>query len=408
MRHDSGNHQRTDHSHGSVMKELRENGGIPGGTVLLMAVMAGLTVASIYYNQPLLGMISRDLGISHFTADMVTVVTQAGYAAGLMLVLPAGDLWSRRRIVVTCMLLSALMLLAIALSGSIHLICAASFVLGVSSVVPQLFIPLAGQFSEPGNRTRNIGFVLSGLLTGILAARVISGFLGEWLGWRAMFLIASAVMVICTAVCLFLMPVTKKNFEGTYLSLLRSIIGIVREHQQIRLNSVRSAFGFGSMLTLWACMAFHVSGAPFFSGSDAVGWLGLCGMAGAIAASGMGRIIHRFGVRRLCVIGALIQLLGWGVAFIFGGTWSGLIAALILVDVGTQCQQLSGQSGSLSEIPGASSRVNTIFMATFFVGGCLGTFFAGLGWEHFGWTGVCLTGALFASGSLLASAFDRK
>ncbi len=408
MRHDSGNHQRTDHSHGSVMKELRENGGIPGGTVLLMAVMAGLTVASIYYNQPLLGMISRDLGISHFTADMVTVVTQAGYAAGLMLVLPAGDLWSRRRIVVTCMLLSALMLLAIALSGSIHLICAASFVLGVSSVVPQLFIPLAGQFSEPGNRTRNIGFVLSGLLTGILAARVISGFLGEWLGWRAMFLIASAVMVICTAVCLFLMPVTKKNFEGTYLSLLRSIIGIVREHQQIRLNSVRSAFGFGSMLTLWACMAFHVSGAPFFSGSDAVGWLGLCGMAGAIAASGMGRIIHRFGVRRLCVIGALIQLLGWGVAFIFGGTWSGLIAALILVDVGTQCQQLSGQSGSLSEIPGASSRVNTIFMATFFVGGCLGTFFAGLGWEHFGWTGVCLTGALFATGSLLASAFDRK
>lgn len=408
MRHDSGNHQRTDHSHGSVMKELRENGGIPGGTVLLMAVMAGLTVASIYYNQPLLGMISRDLGISHFTADMVTVVTQAGYAAGLMLVLPAGDLWSRRRIVVTCMLLSALMLLAIALSGSIHLICAASFVLGVSSVVPQLFIPLAGQFSEPRNKTRNIGYVLSGLLTGILAARVISGFLGEWLGWRAMFLTAAVLMIVCTAVCLFLMPETKRNFEGSYLSLLRSIIAIVRGHPRIRLNSVRSAFGFGSMLALWACMAFHIAGEPFFCGSDAVGWLGLCGMAGAIAASGMGRIIPRFGVKRLCVSGAIIQLLGWGAAFIFGGTWAGLIAALILVDVGTQCQQLSGQSGSLSEIPGASSRVNTIFMATFFVGGCLGTFFAGLGWEHFGWTGVCLTGALFASGSLLASAFDRK
>lgn len=408
MRHDSGNHQRTDHSHGSVMKELRENGGIPGGIILLMAVMAGLTVASIYYNQPLLGMISRELDISHFTADMMTVVTQAGYAAGLMLVLPAGDLWSRRRIVIACMLASALMLLAISLSGSIYLICAASFVLGVSSVVPQLFIPLTAQFSEPRNRTRNIGFVLSGLLTGILAARVISGFLGEWLGWRAMFLIAAAVMVICTAVCLFLMPLTKTNFSGTYLSLLRSIIAIVREHPRIRLNSVRSAFGFGSMLTLWACMAFHLAGEPFFCGSDAVGWLGLCGMAGAIAASGMGRIIPRFGVKRLCVTGALIQLLGWGVAFIFGGTWAGLIAALILVDVGTQCQQLSGQSGALAEIPGASSRVNTVFMATFFVGGCLGTFFAGLGWEHLGWAGVCLTGALFASGSLLVSAFDRK
>ena len=390
------------------MNELRENGGIPGGIILLMAVMAGLTVANIYYNQPLLGMISRDLGISHLTADMMTVVTQAGYAAGLMLVLPAGDLWSRRRIVITCILASFLMLLAIALSDSIYLICAASFVLGVSSVVPQLFIPLTGQFSEPRNKARNMGFVLSGLLTGILAARVISGFMGGWLGWRAMFLTAAAVMVICTAVCLFLMPATKTNFEGSYLSLLRSITGIVRDHPQIRLNSIRSAFGFGSMLALWACMAFHVSGAPFFCGSDAVGWLGLCGMAGAVAASGMGRIIPRFGVKRLCVSGALIQLLGWGVSFLFGGTWAGLIAALILVDIGTQCQQLSGQSGALAEIPGASSRVNTIFMATFFTGGCLGTFFAGLGWEHSGWTGVCLTGALFASGSLLVSAFDRK
>ena len=390
------------------MNELRENGGIPGGIILLMAVMAGLTVANIYYNQPLLGMISRDLGISHLTADMMTVVTQAGYAAGLMLVLPAGDLWSRRRIVVTCMLASFLMLLAIALSGSIYLICAASFVLGVSSVVPQLFIHLTAQFSEPRNKARNIGFVLSGLLTGILAARVISGFLGEWLGWRAMFLIAAAIMLACSAVCLFLMPVTKRNFEGSYLSLLRSIIGIVRDHPQIRLNSIRSAFGFGSMLALWACMAFRVAEAPFCRGSDAVGWLGLCGMAGAIAASGMGRIIPRFGVKRLCVSGALIQLLGWGVSFLFGGTWAGLIAALILVDIGTQCQQLSGQSGALAEIPGASSRVNTIFMATFFTGGCLGTFFAGLGWEHWGWTGVCLTGALFASGSLLVSAFDRK
>ena len=390
------------------MNELRENGGIPGGIILLMAVMAGLTVANIYYNQPLLGMISRDLGISHLTADMMTVVTQAGYAAGLMLVLPAGDLWSRRRIVITCMLASFLMLLAIALSDSIYLICAASFVLGVSSVVPQLFIPLTGQFSEPRNKARNMGFVLSGLLTGILAARVISGFMGGWLGWRAMFLSAAVLMIICTAVCLFLMPVTKTNFEGSYLSLLRSITGIVRDHPQIRLNSIRSAFGFGSMLALWACMAFHVSGAPFFCGSDAVGWLGLCGMTGAVAASGMGRIIPRFGVKRLCVTGAIIQLLGWGVSFLFGGTWAGLIAALILVDIGTQCQQLSGQSGALAEIPGASSRVNTIFMATFFTGGCLGTFFAGLGWEHWGWTGVCLTGALFASGSLLVSAFDRK
>lgn len=388
------------------MRQLKENGGIPRSTILLMAVVAGITVANLYYNQPLLEKISEQLHIGHTAANLITVITQAGYAVGLLLIIPSGDLYSRRRIVLCSMLMAAAMSAVMGLSSDIRMLWGASLLLGASSVIPQLFIPLAGQFSEPENKARNMGYVLSGLLTGILAARVVSGFVGEWFGWRAMFFVASGLMVVCCGICLRLMPDTKRNFSGTYRQLMTSLWTIMRDHPQIRLNSVRGGFGFGSMLAIWSCLAFRLAGPPFYEGSDMVGILGLCGMAGAIAASGIGRYIARFGVRRFSVVGACVQLLGWLVSAVWGGSYAGLILALILVDIGNQCQQLSGQSDTISEIPEASNRANTLFMTTYFVGGCLGTFCAGVGWEQAGWGGVCMVGAAFALGSLAMSAMD--
>lgn len=383
------------------MIELKENGGIPRIILLLMAVMAGLTVANLYYNQPLLELISVDLGISRVLTNLITVVTQVGYVLGLLLIIPTGDLYSRRSIVVVCMLCSALMSLAIAFSTNIYVIWFASLFLGGCSVVPQLFIPVAGQFSRPENKARNMGYILSGLLTGILGARVVSGAIGEWLGWREMYLIASFIMVVGCLLCLRMMPAMQQNYSGTYIKLLRTVWGIFKEHPRIRLYSVRAAFAFGSMLAIWACLAFHLSEAPFYAGSNMVGLLGLCGIAGALAASGMGRLIPRYGIRRLSGVGACLQLLAWAIAYVFGDTYIGLAVAIVIIDIGVQCQQLSNQSGCLHEVPTASNRVNTIFMTTYFVGGSLGTFFAGLGWQQFHWLGVCIVGIAFALCSLI-------
>mgnify|MGYP000903125587 FL=1 len=389
------------------MVELKENEGIPKGIVMAMAILAGITVSNLYYNQPLLEMISDDLGISQVTANLMTVITQVGYAFGLLFIIPSGDMFSRRRIITICMMIAAVMALVIGLSDNIYLICAVSLLLGATSVIPQLFMPVAGQFSQPKDKAKNIGYVLSGLLTGILAARVVSGFIGEWLSWRAMYYIASALMVICCVVSLRIMPEMKRNFLGTYPQLMLSVWTIFRTHPRIRLNSLRGGLAFGSMLSIWSCMAFHIAGKPFCAGSDMVGILGLCGMAGAFAASGLGKYVPKYGIAKFSFFGASLQIIGWLIACIFGNGYLGLIVALITVDIGTQFQQLSNQTGCIAEIPEASNRANTIFMTLYFIGGSLGTFLSGLGWSMLGWNGVCIVGASFAMVSLVITSLVK-
>lgn len=373
-----------------------------------MAVLAGLTVANMYYNQPLLEMMQGDLHVTMVQANMITVVTQIGYACGLLFVIPAGDLYNRRHITVTCMSLAAVMLLAITFAKSIYIIWGASFLLGVCSVIPQIFMPIAAQFSKPENKSRNMGILLSGLLCGILGSRVISGFIGELFGWQMMFGIAAVMMILCMITTLLILPRMKRNFTGSYPGLMKTVFSIVASNSTVRLFAIRSAFGFGSLLALWSCLAFHLAEAPFNAGSDKVGMLGLCGLASALACTGIGKYLPRYGYHKFSLAGSVLQLAGWLVAFFMGDSYTGLILAIILVDVGVQFHQLSGQSGCIAQMPSASSRVSAIFMTIFFIGGSLGTFLAGLGWHQAGWTGVSLTGFAMATIALLITLISRK
>lgn len=213
-------------------------------------------------------------------------------------------------------------------------------------------------------------------------------------------------MVACLVLTLWTMPQMQQNFKGNYAELMHSVGRIFLDHPTIRTNAMRAAFGFGSTLAFWACLAFHLADSPFHSGSDAVGYLGLCGIASAMVASGIGKYIPRFGVNRFCLVGSVCQIMAWMVAYIWGDTYPGLIIALIMVDGGLQCLQLSNQSACIQEVPEASNRVNTIFMTTYFIGGSLGTFCAGQGWHMAGWAGICAVGVLFATISL-AITFTR-
>lgn len=390
------------------MKQLKENEGIERSLLLAMAIIAGLTVANCYYNQPLLELIRHDMGVSQHEANLITVVTQIGYALGLCLLIPMGDLYSRRRIIVVNMTVAAIMTIIIAVAHKVWIVWGASLLLGACSVIPQFFIPIAGQYSEEKHKSRNMGIVLSGLLTGILASRVVSGFVGEWLGWREMFFIAALVMILCMFLTLKIMPQIKSNYVGTYKGLMVSVFNIVKNNGRIRLYAVRAAFSFGSMMAIWSCLAFRLAQAPFYSGSEMVGTLGMCGIAGALAASGVGKLVNQWGIRKMSIHGACLQLMAWSVAYLFGDTFMGLVVAIILVDVGLQCLQLSNQSGCIQEIPQASNRANTIFMTTYFIGGSFGTYCAGLAWTHEGWMGVCAIGAIFATISLCITCFNRR
>lgn len=389
------------------MIQLEENKGIPRSILIMMSVVAGLTVANLYYNQPLLEEMKASLGANEVETNLITVITQAGYAAGLLFVVPLADMLSRRKIIMTNMATAVLMALVIAFTADIKVVWVASFILGMCSVVPQIFVPMAGLFSKPENKSRNMGYVLSGLLTGVLGARVVSGYLGDWIGWRAMFGIAALIMLICLAVTLKMLPVMRPSFKGSYPQLMRTVGEIFFSHPNIRLYSLRASCSFASMMSVWSCMAFHLSGSPFNAGSDKVGLLGLCGIAGAMAASGVGKYIPRFGILRFSTFGSIFQLIAWSIAFLFGGFYAGLALAIILVDIGAQCQQLSNQSGCLKEVPHASNRANTIFMTSLFIGGSLGTFCSGAIWPHWGWHGVCFVGILFGMLSLFISAYEK-
>ncbi len=390
------------------MVELKENRGIPRHVLLMMAIIAGFTVANCYYNQPLLELIRQDLGINEQRANLITVITQIGYALGLLFLIPMGDLYSRRRIIIINMSLAAIASVAIAFAQNIQLVWGASLVLGSCSVIPQYFIPIASQFSIPKNKNRNMGFVLSGLLTGILASRMVSGYIGDWLGWREMFMISAFLMIACMLMTLIILPEMKRNFIGSYRGLMVTVVEIFIYHPTIRLYATRAAFGFGSMMAIWSCLAFHLAQPPFNAGSESVGALGACGIAGAIVASGLGKFVTRWGIRNFSLYGALMQMGAWACAIFMGDSYTGLIIAIILVDIGLQCQQLSNQSGCIQEIPEASNRANTVFMTTYFIGGSLGTFFAGLAWGVLGWVGVCIVGIAFALVSLTITVSCKK
>lgn len=391
-----------------MKQPLKENEGLPASILWTLAIVAGISVANLYYNQPLLNMIRHELGVSEFKTNLIAMVTQIGYAIGLLFIVPLGDLYQRKKIILTNFILLIFSLLTIALAKDINLILIASFVTGVCSMIPQIFIPIASQFSRPENKGRNVGIVISGLLTGILASRVVSGFIGELFGWREMYFIAAGMMLVCAIIVLKVLPDIQPNFKGKYSGLMKSLLTLLKEFPQLGIYSVRAALNFGSFLAMWSCLAFKMGQAPFFANSNVIGLLGLCGIAGALTASFVGKYVKRVGVRRFNFIGCGLILLAWLLLFTGENIYIGIIAGIIIIDIGMQCIQLSNQTSVFYLCPQASNRINTIFMTTYFIGGSLGTFLAGTFWHWHGWHGVILIGAILTGTSLLITIFYKK
>lgn len=387
---------------------LKTDAGIPGSIIFALAVIAGISVANLYYNQPLLETIRQDLDISLSQSSRITLFTQIGYAGGLFFIIPLADLVSRKKIIISNFLILIFSLTAIAVSRNIHVIHEASFITGACSVIPQIFIPLTAQYSLPVNKERNVGIVLSGLLSGILVSRVISGAVGELWGWRTMYFIAAGLMLASGMIILRILPDSETNFKGTYRELLRSITVLYRKYPEMKINPMRAGLAFGSFMCFWASLAFKMAEEPFRAGSDIVGMLGLCGLAGTITASSVGKYIPRYGVFRFNAAGAILGIAAWLIFLFAGESYITLVLGIILIDIGVQFIQLSNQSTLFRLEPSASNRINTIFMTTFFLGGALGTLLSGITWEHFGWTGVCISGISLTSASLAITLLSRK
>lgn len=375
--------------------ETKDNQHLTKSVLWLMAIGAGLVVANNYYNQPLLGMIAREFGISEGVVSKVAMFTQIGYAVGLLFIIPLGDMFRRKKIILIDFIFIILSLLLFAMSRSIEVMVIASFFIGLTSVVPQIFVPIAAQLSQPEKKGRNVGIVMSGLLIGILASRVFSGILGEYLGWRAVFFIAAGMMFVLALFILWLLPEMKPTFGGTYLRLMTSIVRYVKEIPTLRLASLRGALGFASFSVFWTTLTFRLEQPPFFQGSDVAGSLGLAGIAGALAASYTGYIAGKINRNNLISMACIMMIFSWGIFWLGGDSYMGLIAGIIILDLGLQAMHVTNQTIVFSMYPEASNRLNTVYMVSYFVGGSLGTFIGGIVWNDYGWNGVLCVGASF-------------
>lgn len=391
-----------------MKQELKENQGLPASLLWTLAIIAGISVANLYYNQPLLNRISRDLQTSEFTANLIAMITQIGYAIGLLFIIPLGDLFKRKTIILINFTVLVVSLLTIVLTPYIHLILFASLLTGICSVMPQIFIPIAAQFSTPETKGKNVGMIVSGLLTGILASRVVSGIIGEYLGWRFIFFVAAGMMVICVIIIMRVLPDMPCNFKGRYSDLMKSLFSLVMEYPQLRISSLRAGIAFGSFLALWTSLAFKMEQALFFAGNNIVGLLGLCGIAGALTASYIGNYVQVLGVKRLNYIGCGLIFAAWFSLYSGQNSYVGIIIGIFIIDIGMQCIQLSNQTTIFSLNPKAANRINTIFMTTYFIGGSIGTLLAGIFWHWFGWQGVVGTGITLATCSFMINIFSKK
>ncbi|MCD8740397.1 MFS transporter [Mucilaginibacter roseus] len=375
----------------------------------LMAIGAGLVVANNYYNQPLLGKIAAEFKITEAKASMIAMLTQIGYATGLLLIIPLGDMLRRKKLILFDFVFIVIALLAAAWAKSITILMVASFFIGLTSVVPQLFVPLAAQLARPEESGKAIGTVMSGLLVGVLTSRTISGFVGEHFGWRSIFFIAAGLMVLLWVALFIKLPDLRPQFKGTYSSLMRSLVHLARTEPALRLAAARGMLGFASFSAFWTTLVFLLEGPPFFKGADVSGAFGIIGAGGAIAASVVGRLSDKM-KRSLIITTTLIMMVAaWGVFGVYGYYFAGLIIGVILLDLGLQAMHIVNQTIIFALHPEARNRLNTVYMVCYFIGGALGTWLGGICWQNWGWLGVTvLGGALVLSALLLHLLFGRK
>jgi predicted MFS family arabinose efflux permease len=369
------------------------------GMLALLAASAGLGAANLYYAQPLAELIARDFHTTASGVSSALVGTQLGYAAGMLLLVPLGDVRERRTVIVTTGLAAACALLAFAAAPSLALLAAASAAVGLCSSLTQMMVPFAVGLARPEDRGRVVGAVMSGLLTGVLLSRTASGTLAMVIGWRGVFVAAAGMMVGLAALLRVALPAVAPSERMSYRALLRSLGGIVRRERVLRRRCVVGALSFASFSMFWSTIAFQVAQGPIHGGSATAGLLGALGVAGIVVAPLAGRLAMRVPPVRINVGALALGALAFGVFAGSPGSIAGIGVGVVLLDAGSQANMLANQTVIYGLAPGQRSRINALYMVSYFVGGALGTAIAAQAWQRGGWTAVCAAGAGF---SLLA------
>lgn len=375
------------------------------GLILTMAVACGVAVANIYYNQPMLGVIKREFSGSWWVG-LIPTATQIGYGLGLFLLVPLGDLMDRRRLIVAQFVILGLASYAASLAPNAAALVGASLIVGACASVAQQIIPFAASLASAERRGSTIGMVMAGLLCGILLSRLLSGVVATYAGWREMFQLGLPMSVAGAIAMAIALPRNYPHSGIRYTAALRSLLHLWTSEPKLRRASLMQAAAFGSFSAFWTVLALHLEEPHFNLGADAAGLFGIVGAAGVIAAPLAGRLADTRGSGLVLRLGAGLVVLSW-LLFAAWDQLAGLVAGVIIMDLGAQSTMISNQHVIYDLHPDARSRLNTVFMTTMFAGGALGSIGGIIAWDYDGWLAVCGFGAVLALAALAVQSFSR-
>lgn len=357
------------------------------GVIPLMAVSAGIIVANVYYNQPILREIGLTMQASESEIGKISMISQLGYGLGMFFLLPLGDKVNRKNLIVLLSSLLCLSLILVSFSHTLLQISVLSFFVGLFSTPAQIILPMAATLGKE-NRGATVGKVFSGILVGILGARVIAGLLTEFFGWRSVFALSAFMVLIVSVLLKMYLPEAPAKFKGNYLNLLKSTLSLIKEYKVLRQAAILGAFTFGVFCSFWTTLTFHLSAAPLNFHAGTIGLFGLIAIGGALVAPYFGKLADKGSVYKSLlitvsmIIGSiiLIKLFPFSVAV--------LVISVFFLDIGVQATQITNFTRIYSLDEQAHSRLNTIYMTTYFIGAAVGTYAGLLAWKFGGWEGA--------------------
>ncbi|KKX49558.1 MULTISPECIES: MFS transporter [Sphingobacterium] len=350
----------------------------------VMSFSAGTIVANVYYSQPILRNIAESLGKSENAVGKIAVLAQLGYGLGMFFLLPLGDKLNRKKLILSICLTLIVMLLILANTTNFTLLLVLSFIIGVCSTPAQIILPMSAALGKE-NRGKNVGIVFSGILCGILGSRLLSGALTDLWGWQSVFLCSAILVSISSLLLFFLLPEMPAKFKGSYFGLLKSTISLIGQYKILRQASLLGSFTFGVFCSFWTTLTFHLSEEPFHYPASTIGLFGLIAIGGALVAPYFGKMADKGQVFKNLYLTVGMLFLSILVMWFFPHSIWVLIIAIFFLDIGVQATQITNFTRIYSLDEQAHSRLNTVYMTTYFIGAGTGTFFGLLSWSLGGW-----------------------
>lgn len=371
------------------------------GLTILMAIATGLVVASNYYAQPLLDTIAAQFNLTTNMAGFIVTAAQLGYAVGLLFLVPLGDLFERKRLILFMTFLSASGLLITALSTNIWQILLGTALTGLFSVVAQVLIPMAASIAHPNRRGKAVGIIMSGLLLGILLARTVSGAVAMVGGWRAIYWVAFVLLIILLIVLAIKLPRYHQKANLNYFQLLCSIGRLFFSTPVLAVRASLGALSFANFGLLWTAMAFLLASPPFNYSEGTIGLFGLVGAAGALMASQAGHLVDKGKGKIITTVGLVLLLLSWLPIGLAKHSLVAFVIGILVLDLAVQAVHVTSQSTLYRIMPEARNRLTAGYMTSYFIGGALGSLLSGYAYERAGWEGVAIAGVCLTALSLI-------